>query len=410
MKRLICLASLLLLLSACASKPTTTEDYRSRAQTQIKGDITVTAAVPDRDETRKLFKSDLYKRGVQPVWLEITNASDEEVSFLPVGLDPNYFSPIEAANLDLKLIPQSDSSAVLDIKFFGQSLNTRIMPGETQSGFIFSALDEGTKSFNVDIIGSGSLTTFTFFVSVPGLHIDHYNVDWENRHGAKEIRDLDAAELTAYLADQTCCTTDKTGEGDGDPVNLVIIATPADVYAAFIRAGWDETETITSATMWKTARSFFSGGAYRYSPVSGLYVFDRVQDVAFQKARSNIHERNHLRLWMSPVTYQGVPVWMGQISRDIGVRFTTKTITTHKIDPDVDETREFLLENLAYSQAIKKFAYAEGAIAAPIGKPRGNFTGDPYVTDGFRLVMWLTSTPVDILDIEYVPWNQPPGR
>ena len=33
------------------------------------------------------------------------------------------------------------------------------------------------------------------------------------------------------------------------------------------------------------------------------------------------------------------PVWIGQISRDIGVRFTFKTWppVTHKIDPDFDE-------------------------------------------------------------------------
>ena len=68
---------------------------------------------------------------------------------------------------------------------------------------------------------------------------------------------------------------------------------------------------------------------------------------------------------------------MGQISRDIGVRFTKKTITTHKIDPDTDETREFLLEDLAYSQALEKFAYVGGAIPAPIDEPRGNFHRRP---------------------------------
>jgi hypothetical protein len=250
--------------------------------------------------------------------------------------------------------------------------------------------------------------TFTFFIQVPGLHIDHYNVDWENLHAADEVQDLDAEALRAYLADQTCCTTDKTAKGDGDPVNLVVIGTPAEVYTAFIRAGWDETETITGSTSWKTVQSFMSGGEYRYSPVSGLYVFGRPQDVAFQKARDNIHERNHLRLWMSPVTYEGLPVWLGQISRDIGVRFTKKTITTHKIDPDTDETREFLLEDLAYSQALEKFAYVEGAIPAPIDNPRGNFTGDPYFTDGYRLVMWVTSTPVDTNDVEFVEWSIPP--
>ncbi len=411
--RAIILAAGFLLISACASPPPVTPDnagdYHARAQTQVENDISVTAAVPDRKETKAIFKKDLYKHGVQPVWLEITNSSQGKVNVLPAGLDPGYFSPAEAANLDLKLLPGGKSSPSIDARFFSQSLETGIQPGETKKGFIFSTLDEGTKAFNVDIIGMGLLTTVTFFIQVPGLHIDHYNVDWNKLYAADEKQDLDDKALRAYLAAQTCCTTDKTAKGDGDPVNLVVIGTPDDVYAAFVRAGWDESETITGSTSWKTMRSFVSGGEYRYSPVSGLYVFGRPQEVAFQKARDNIHERNHLRLWMSPVTFEGVPVWMGQISRDIGVRFTKKTITTHKIDPDTDETREFLLEDMAYSQALAKFAYVEGAIPAPIDEPRGNFTGDPYFTDGYRLVMWVTSNPVDINDVEFVLWSVPPG-
>jgi hypothetical protein len=103
-------------------------------------------------------------------------------------------------------------------------------------------------------------------------------------------------------------------------------------------------------------------------------------------------------------------VWLGQISRDIGVRFTKKTITTHKIDPDVDETREGLLENLAYSQALAKVAYLGGVGEAPIDQPRANLTGDPYFTDGYRLVLWVTSHPVDIADIQVEFWRIPPVR
>ena len=411
LRSIVFIASILLLY-ACASPPPVTPDnagdYIARAQTQLEDGISVTAGVPDREETKAIFGADLYKKGVQPVWLDITNSSDRRVRVLPAGLDPGYYSPTEAANLNLKLVPGGKSTPSLDVRFVGQSLDTVIQPGETRKGFIFSALDEGTKAFNVDVTGKGSLVTFTFFIQVPGLHIDHYNVDWKNLHAADEVQDLDAEALRAYLAEQTCCTTDKTAEGDGDPVNLVVIGTPPEVYTAFIRAGWDETETITGSTSWKTMQSFMSGGEYRYSPVSGLYVFGRPQDVALQKARDNIHERNHLRLWMSPVRYEGLPVWLGQISRDIGVRFTKKTVTTHKIDPDTDETREFLLEDLAYSQALAKFAYVEGAIPAPMDNPRGNFTGDPYFTDGYRLVMWVTSTPVDTNDIEFVEWSIPP--
>jgi hypothetical protein len=113
---------------------------------------------------------------------------------------------------------------------------------------------------------------------------------------------------------------------------------------------------------------------------------------------------------MTQAGYGGKSVWMGQISRDIGVRLTKKTITTHKIDPDVDETREFLLENLAYSQALRKFAYVGGVGEAPMDMPRGNLTGDPYFTDGYRLVLWVTSQPVDLADIKVEYWRTPLDR
>jgi hypothetical protein len=109
------------------------------------------------------------------------------------------------------------------------------------------------------------------------------------------------------------------------------------------------------------------------------------------------------------MNFEGTPVWIGQISRDIGVRFTRKTITTHKIDPDVDETREFLLENLAYSQVLARFAYVGGVGAAPIDEPRANLTGDPYFTDGLRVVMWISPELLDLQEIEYVEWADPEG-
>ena len=97
--------------------------------------------------------------------------------------------------------------------------------------------------------------------------------------------------------------------------------------------------------------------------------------------------------------FEGQPVWIGQISRDIGVRFTTKTITTHKIDANVDETREFLIEDLFYSQALSKIGYVEGVGAAPYEEPRGNLTGDPYFTDGLRVVMWVSDSPKSLSEL-----------
>ena len=93
-------------------------------------------------------------------------------------------------------------------------------------------------------------------------------------------------------------------------------------------------------------------------------------------------------------------MWIGQISRDIGVRLTRKTISTHKIDPDVDETREYLLEDLAYSQTVKAFGYIDGVGVADYAQPRSNLTGDSYFTDGRRLLLWLSGEPIGLDEVQ----------
>jgi hypothetical protein len=403
---LLCLG---LILAGCASTPDPVRsipegDFRERIVTQEEDQVRVSAGVPSASETRKLFGKDLYKQGIQPVWLEIENFRDQAVTFLPVGLDPAYYTALEAANAGLR-VNEQDAVNLIDDFFLEQDMVLNVPPAQTRSGFIFTRLDEGTKAFNVDISGGERFVTFTFFVPVPGLNIDHYNVDFAGMYADEQWLDLSTEELIRRLEEFPCCVTNADGSETGDPLNLVIIGHPRDVYTAFIRAGWDETESVTRASAWKTMKSFMSGGEYRYSPVSSLYVFGRPQDVAFQKARENIHERNHLRLWMSPGRYQGIPVWIGQISRDIGVRFTTKTITTHKIDPNVDETREYLLEDLAYAQSLQAIGYIGGVGEVPMDQPRGNLTGDPWFTDGNRVVLWITSQPTDISEIRGLSWR-----
>jgi hypothetical protein len=270
-------------------------------------------------------------------------------------------------------------------------------------------VDEGTKTFNVDLLGEDKeIRTFTFFINVPGIRPDHQQVDFEALYPKDQILSYDEEGLRKALERVPCCTTNKKGTEQGDPLNLVVIGDGDDVHYALIRAGWDETEIIYRASAWKTAMSFIFGGRYRYSPVSPLYVYGRPQDAAFQKARGTIHERNHLRLWLSPMRFEGKPVWIGQISRDIGVRFTTKTILTHKIDPDVDETRDFLIQDLWYSQGLARVAYVKGVGPVPISEPRGNLTGDPYFTDGLRAVLWVSSDPVAMEAVEIVEWEIPP--
>ncbi|NIS78926.1 MAG: hypothetical protein GTO14_01590 [Anaerolineales bacterium] len=404
----------------CASfdpKPMEEIPFLERAETQYEGNVRVKAAVPSAKETIALFDTPLYRRGIQPIWLEIENNDEEPVWFLPVGLDPDYFTSFEAAYVNhfaYSLFPQSANEA-MDRYFYEQSkAGIYIGPNTVRSGFIFTEIDEGTKAFNVELLGEDhEVRTFTFFINVPGLRADHHTVHFDTVYSRDEIVSYDEEESFRKALEQLpCCTTNRKGTNLGDPLNLVIIGEPEDVFHAFIGSGWDETETVYRASAWKTGVSYLFGGKYRYSPISSLYVYGRRQDISLQWIRESIHERNHLRLWLAPMRFEGKPVWIGQISRDIGVRWTLKerAIVTHKIDPDVDETRDYLRQDLWYSQGLSKFAYVKGVGAAPISEPRQNLTGDPYFTDGYRVVLWVSSDPIAMEDVEFLEWGIPPER
>ena len=140
-----------------------------------------------------------------------------------------------------------------------------------------------------------------------------------------------------------------------------------------------------------------TGWEYRYSPVSALFLFGRSQDFALQRVRKSINERLHLRLWITPMRYQGLPVWVGQVSRDIGVRFTWRTwnLTTHRIDPNVDEARDYVVEDLLQAERLELAGYVDGVGACDRDSPRHNLTGDPYYTDGKRAAVVVSQDPHD---------------
>jgi hypothetical protein len=400
-------------INGCASfnpHPSVESPFLERSQTKTKNGIRVRAAVPSAKETLQIFGVDLYSEGIQPVWFEIDNKDDQAVWFMPVGLDPLYFTPLEAA-FSSHFRFSNTKNLEMNRYFFekGEDIYIYVRPGKTQTGFIFTNLDQGTKAIAIDLIGEDQQTrVFTFFIPVPGLKIDHHEIDFKGLYPPEKGENFeDEKEFIAYLEALPCCAVNKKGNQQADPLNLVVIGSQEDVFHTFIRAGWDETETITAYSLWKTGLSFIFGGRYRYSPVSALYLFDRQQDTALQKARNTIHERNHLRLWLSPVRFRDSPVWIGQISRDIGVRFTTKTIVTHKIDPDVDETRNFLFQDLLYSHGLMKYAFVKGVGKAPLESPRHNLTGDPYFSDGLRLVLWISSKPVEFEALDFIEWEIP---
>src|SRR5262245_52236704 len=68
------------------------------AGTQGSDGVRVSVGVPDDDEVERLFGVPLTKYGIQPVGFVIANGSRDYFWFAPIAVDPDYFTPIEAAN------------------------------------------------------------------------------------------------------------------------------------------------------------------------------------------------------------------------------------------------------------------------------------------------------------------------
>ena len=173
--------AIVLLAGGCATTyetvPLEQVPFLERAQTKAEENVQVTAAVLSAEETELIFGLDLYARGIQPVWLEIENNDESTMRFLPVGLDPQYFAPLEVSYV-VRFRFAKEANEQMDEYFQKLSMGNRIEPGETRSGFVFSHLKHGTKIFNVDVVGGDhNLRTFTFAVPVPGLAEDVTQID-----------------------------------------------------------------------------------------------------------------------------------------------------------------------------------------------------------------------------------------
>jgi hypothetical protein len=382
--------------------------FRDRAQTKFDQEVRVTAAVPTAEETEAIFGADLARKEIQPIWVKVENHSDRTYYLVIAGVDPNYFSPIEASYGVRSGLSETDQDA-MESHFRAMNFRNPVLPDTAVSGFIFTNLDEGEKVVQVDLIADTRAKFFTFFVRIPGIRVDYQMVDFDSLYPAKEIVELSQDKLKVLLETLPCCTTNEEGTKLGDPLNLVIVGHFHEVAAAFARRGWLPAEETYTTAVWKTVKSFLFGSRYRYSPVSNLYFFGRHQDFARQKPRHNIHQRNHLRLWYTPFRFEGKPVFVGQISRDIGVRFTTKTWppVTHKIDPDIDEARHSVIEDLLFAQTISSFGFVKGVGLATPSKPRKNLTGDPYFTDGLRAVIILDAGPTSLQQVRSLDWERP---
>lgn len=382
-----------MVLSGCATadfKPFAPENspFVERSITQSQNNITVSASVPTAEEFEALSGVNLYSDGIQPVWISVTNGRDEPVRLIYSGMDPDYYSPLEVAWLQRPHV-RKRSREEMERWFFENRMYRGIPAGATRSGFVYTHADEGVKAFVVDVYGQTDSGHFTFFVPVPGFTADYMAVDFDALYSEDEILRTDRDGLRKAIEELPCCTTDESGELQGDPLNVVIVGTFAAVRRSILRAEWEDTELSSPSTA--IARS------HRY--------LGRRPDGTVRRSRPDGNERKELRLWLTPIVVGEQSVWIGHISYEMSGSLFSLQPGRFEMDPDVDDARNYLLQNFWYSQSLAAFALAAGAASAPIDAPLSNFHGEEFFSDGRRAVLFLSEDPVSLSDTEIITWE-----
>ena len=387
--RLVAILVLVALLAGCGGKaylyePVETGAFFARAERQAEGPIHVTTAVPGREETERIFGIDLYDQGIQPVWLQIENSGDALARYAPVSTDPEYFAPLEVAYVNRRGYSKEAREA-MDARFHTLAMPRYIDAGETRSGFVFTHADPGAKGFNVDVFSGGKSHNFTFLLRVPGFEPDYARLDTENLYPDEDIVSLDEEALQDAVRNLPCCSGDKLGEASGEPINLVLIGEGEELLRGLLRSGWRETSAEDAATL------------------QPQYLYGREQDAIFRYETVGGDGFYELRFWKAPFQFGTNAVYAGQARH-----FFRWIGSVTRFDADVDNARNFAAQKFLYGQALKRTAWIAGKEVVPVTSFWDRLIEAPYFTDGYRIVAWLSSEPVSMLDVDVRSWDAPP--
>jgi hypothetical protein len=356
---------------------------RARAETATIKDVRVSAAVLSTEDSRTMFGVDVNGSGIQPIWVEVENRTSQLLWLLHSGTDPNYFSPLEVS-WGFHAPLASARNTAIDAHFDRLAFPNPIPPGETRAGILFTNPHRLTRLLNVDLLGQRFLAPFSLFLNVPDDQLDNPVMAMFLRRFAEVSVDYrDADRLRTGLERLPCCAT-LAGGGAGDPINVVLIGTLEDVASALVRRGYRADDR--------------AGGREQ------LFL-GRPPDVIARKAGQQGVSANWLRFWLAPLKYRGQPVFVVQAGRPIGGRFAPADGERHVLHPDVDEARNLFLQDVIYSGALAQLAFSRsnGEVGPQLTSEA--VPGADYRTDGLRAVMFLTTRPLALSDVQILDWE-----
>ena len=160
-----------------------------------------------------------------------------------------------------------------------------------------------------------------------------------------------------------------------DPLNVGLIGTRRQLITSMEAIGWHMADPHTPRYLIQFVLSTLLKAPYLNAPVSSLYLFGRMQDLAFEReSDGKLGHRHHVRFWAT--TYEDTGrldfqrihwhhrsrhvqgdnlLWVGAASLDKGITLIRHNFQiTHMIAPDTDAERALIIGQLRKTGHVTK--------------------------------------------------------
>ncbi len=214
----------------------------------------------------------------------------------------------------------------------------------------------------------------------------------------RQLTDEEGAELSRIVAEVPYRTQAPVSGRPSDLTNVLFIGSARQIVTAFDAAGWTQPgpPTLRDRIHWIRAVAELRGD--HAAPMSLLLLNGAEPDVSWQKSLNDVSKRHHIRIWKAADTWRGREMWIGAATRDIDFAYwRSGRRLSHKIEEDVDQERDKVAYDLAYSSCGSLLDWRD---RADLPRFAVNATGDPIMTDGRMVVIELNDCGAPRLSTE----------
>ncbi len=169
----------------------------------------------------------------------------------------------------------------------------------------------------------------------------------------KQIVPLNEKDFDSQLFDHIPRFTEDFTGGHTEPINVILVSSEPDLVKTFALADWKAADPVSIASELKLVFAELRNTPDPSAPGLPVFLDGMPNDRTYEQSTSqkSVRERHHLHLWSTNVTEDGVPVWVGTVHLDTSGKLY-KSLTYHKVDPDVDSARTSLSNALTRSNCV----------------------------------------------------------